>query len=56
LRIWQNSGKWTQEEQGQLKQAVDDLSAQQGKSIGHDGFGQKSVKQWGGSVAENNAI
>ena len=31
-------GKWTQEEQDQLKQTVHELSVQQGKSIGGDSF------------------
>jgi hypothetical protein len=33
-----DAGKWTQEEQDQLKQAVEKISAQPGKSIGCDGF------------------
>ena len=44
-----DAGKWTQEEQDQLKQAVEKLSAQQGKSIGCDGFWLEVSEAMGGT-------
>jgi len=42
-------GKWTQEEQEKLKQAVHELSVQQGKSIDGDGFWSEVSEAMGGN-------
>ena len=43
-----DTGKWTEEEQDQLKQAVHELSVQQEKSIGFDGFWSEVSEAMGG--------